>query len=113
LLARYVPRELFERPKKGFNIPMGAWLRTELRGWAEELLRPERLREQGFFDARLVRRRWDQHQSGRTDWSYQLWSVLMFQAWLERATDHKTFRFSEARPVAQPPIAPGQASGYA
>jgi asparagine synthase (glutamine-hydrolysing) len=113
LLARHVPRELFERPKKGFAIPMGAWLRTDLRGWAEELLRPERLRTQGFFDARLVRRRWDQHQSGRTDWSYQLWGVLTFQSWLEHATDHTSFRFSEARPVAAQPISSGQASGYA
>jgi asparagine synthase (glutamine-hydrolysing) len=83
LLQRYVPRELFERPKKGFAVPVGQWIRHELRAWARELLDPAELRRQGLLDADLIERRWQQHQSGQTNWTYQLWSVLMFQAWMQ------------------------------
>jgi asparagine synthase (glutamine-hydrolysing) len=82
LLYREAPRELFERSKAGFAIPVGQWLRGPLRPWAEELLDPARLREDGWFDAELVWRRWRDHLSGRRDSTAALWAVLMFQAWL-------------------------------
>jgi asparagine synthase (glutamine-hydrolysing) len=83
VLYRYVPRELIERPKAGFGIPLEAWLRGPLRGWAEELLDERRLRREGYFDPALVREKWATHLSGRQDLQYDLWDVLMFQAWLE------------------------------
>jgi asparagine synthase (glutamine-hydrolysing) len=84
LLARYVPPELFDRPKRGFSIPLAQWLRTELKDWAEHLLEPSRLRREGIFEPSVIQRRWRQHQTHLTDWSIQLWTVLMAQAWLER-----------------------------
>jgi asparagine synthase (glutamine-hydrolysing) len=83
VLYRHVPRELIERPKAGFAIPLGQWLRGPLREWAECLLDPARLRREGFLDTVSVRRVWDDHLAGARDWSARLWCVLMFQAWLE------------------------------
>lgn len=83
LLERRVPKQLVDRPKRGFAVPMAKWLRQELRPWASDLLDSQRLRREGFFDARHVERRWNQHLTGSTDWSFHLWSVLMFQAWLD------------------------------
>jgi len=83
LLYRHVPRELIERPKQGFAVPLAAWLRGPLRDWAEALLEPQRLREQGFFDVEQVRSAWQAHQSGRQNHQHRLWCVLMFQAWLQ------------------------------
>lgn len=85
VLARHVPRELFERPKMGFAMPIDRWLRADLRDWAGDLLAPDRLRADGFFDAELLGRVWDEHQSGRRKRDFQLWDVLMFQAWLDAA----------------------------
>ena len=82
VLHRHVPRRLTDRPKAGFSIPLAAWLRGPLRDWAEALLDEGRLRADGFFDWRPIRRKWDEHLSGREPWENQLWSVLMFQAWL-------------------------------
>jgi asparagine synthase (glutamine-hydrolysing) len=82
LLYREAPRALFERPKVGFAIPVGQWLKGPLRDWAEELLAPQRLGEEGWFDADKVQRRWQDHLSGRRESTAALWSVLMFQAWL-------------------------------
>ena len=83
VLYRYVPRDLIEREKKGFAVPVGAWLRSELNDWAEALLEPARLDRDGFWDTALVRRKWQDHCNGRGDHSFSLWSVLMFQSWLE------------------------------
>lgn len=82
LLYRHVPKQLIERPKSGFAIPIGKYLRGPLRDWAESLLDPIRLRREGFFDVGKVRNAWDQHRTGRFNRQYDLWSILMFQAWL-------------------------------
>ena len=84
VLYRYVPRELIERPKAGFGIPVGEWFRGPLRDWAEALLDESRLSREGYLDAKLVRQTWKQHLSGHYDWTARLWSILMFQAWLEK-----------------------------
>ncbi len=82
LLQRHVPRELFDRPKSGFAIPMARWLRHDLREWADALLDPARIRRDGYFAAAPIERRWRQHLRAEMDWSFHLWSVLMFQSWL-------------------------------
>jgi asparagine synthase (glutamine-hydrolysing) len=81
LLARHLPPELFERPKAGFAVPVGDWLRGPLRPWAEALLSPRRLAEEGWFAPAPIIRRWQDHLSGRRDSTAALWAVLMFQAW--------------------------------
>jgi asparagine synthase (glutamine-hydrolysing) len=86
MLYQHAPRALFERPKAGFAIPIGQWLRGPLRGWAEELLAPARLADEGYFDAAAVGARWRDHLSGRRDATQALWAVLMFQAWLAEQT---------------------------
>jgi asparagine synthase (glutamine-hydrolysing) len=83
MLARHVPQELFDRPKRGFSVPVDEWLRGPLRGWAEELLSPSRLREDGYFRPDAIRRSWEAHLSGRSNRQAQLWAVLMFQGWLD------------------------------
>jgi asparagine synthase (glutamine-hydrolysing) len=84
ILYKYVPRELVDRPKMGFSVPMAEWLRGPLRPWAEELLDPARLKREGYLKPGPVRTKWKEHLAGRRDWKYLLWDVLMFQAWLER-----------------------------
>jgi asparagine synthase (glutamine-hydrolysing) len=87
LLYREVPRELFDRPKAGFAIPVGQWIRGPLRPWAEELLDPKRMAEDGWFDPMIVQRRWKDHLAGRRDSTPAIWAVLMFQAWLRAQKD--------------------------
>jgi asparagine synthase (glutamine-hydrolysing) len=83
VLYKYVPRVLIERPKAGFGIPVGQWLRGPLRDWAEALLDQKRLEREGYLKSAPIREIWQQHLSGRHDWTVRLWTVLMFQAWLE------------------------------
>jgi asparagine synthase (glutamine-hydrolysing) len=86
LLHRYVPQALVDRPKMGFGVPVGAWLRGPLRSWAGDLLSPTRLQAQGLLDAAAVDRAWREHQSGQRDRTNELWTVLMLQAWLDAET---------------------------
>ncbi len=86
LLYRHVPRELIDRPKMGFGIPLGEWLRGPLRDWGEALIEPSRLRNEGWLDPDPVHALWNEHLSGQRNWSYHLWNVLVFQAWLEQQT---------------------------
>lgn len=83
ILYRYVPRELIERPKNGFAIPVAAWLVGPLRHWAEALLDPSRLEAEGFFNARAVAVLWRDALAGRGGAHAQIWTILMFQAWWE------------------------------
>src|SRR5580692_2090514 len=88
LLYRYVPKQLVDRPKKGFGVPIHEWLRGPMRSWAEDLLDESRLKSEGFFAAKPIRQKWNEHVSGRRNWQAQLWAVLMFQAWLEQQKTH-------------------------
>jgi len=82
VLYRYVPQAMIERPKMGFTLPLGSWLRGPLRDWAEDLLDPARLRREGYLEPGPIRRIWDMHLAGKSNEQYRLWDVLMFQAWL-------------------------------
>jgi asparagine synthase (glutamine-hydrolysing) len=90
LLYRYVPRALIDRPKMGFGIPLAEWLRGPLRSWADDLLNAQTIRHEGFFDDRLITRRWTEHRSGKRDWEHHIWCVLMFQSWL-RASRYRSY----------------------
>ena len=85
VLSRYVPKALVDRPKAGFDPPIDVWLRTALREWAEELLDERSLRQEGFFNADIIRMAWKDHLAGRRNHQYALWNVLMFQGWLRSA----------------------------
>jgi asparagine synthase (glutamine-hydrolysing) len=81
LLYRHVPATLIEQPKMGFGIPLGDWLRGPLRDWSEALLDKTQLAEEGYFNPTVVHHYWNEHLSGKRNWSYHLWNVLTFQAW--------------------------------
>jgi asparagine synthase (glutamine-hydrolysing) len=81
VLARYVPPNLFERPKTGFGVPVGKWLRGPLKDWAADLLDEGAVKSEGIFDERVVSSTWKAHQAGRGNHEHQLWAILMFQSW--------------------------------
>ena len=87
VLNRYMPETLFDRPKHGFNVPVGDWLRGPLREWAQDILYSTRLKHDGFLDPALVYQCWHQHLSGRRDHGRELWAILMVQTWLESTSD--------------------------
>lgn len=82
VLSRYIPRPMFDRPKMGFGVPIGDWLRGPLKNWAESLLDERLLKEQGLLNPVPIRRKWQEHLDGKTDWHYHLWDILMLHAWL-------------------------------
>jgi asparagine synthase (glutamine-hydrolysing) len=84
VLHRYVPERLVDRPKKGFAVPIDSWLRGPMREWAEALLSVDRLRNDGYLNPSLIRRKWREYLSGIRNLHREIWEVLMFQAWLER-----------------------------
>lgn len=105
LLDNHVPPALVDRPKTGFGMPVAAWIRRPLRSWAEELLDARRIEREGYLAPGRIRKRWKEHLSGRHDHSGFLWSVLMFQAWLQgTALDLATPAESFALPAAINPI---------
>ena len=83
VLHQYVPKEFMDRPKMGFSVPIDSWLRGPLREWAESLLNEERLQREGFFNPVFIRKKWEEHLSGKRNWQSQLWIILMFQAWID------------------------------
>ena len=83
ILYKHLPPNLIDRPKMGFSLPMGQWLRGPLKDWAEALLDENRLIQEGFFNAKPIREKWMKHCLGDKNFEYQLWNVIMFQAWLE------------------------------
>lgn len=91
VLYRYVPAKLFDRPKQGFSVPLRHWLRGPLREWAEALLDPCRLKAEGFFDPVPLQALWQEHLNGRHDHAQRIWSVLMFQAWLEQQSRERAW----------------------
>jgi len=95
VLDQYVPPELMDRPKKGFSLPIAEWLRGSLRDWAEGLLDESRMRHDGYFHPKIIRKVWEDHLSGQRDFRHHVWAVLMFQAWL----DHRDKRELRSIPV--------------
>ncbi len=87
LLYRYVPSELVDRPKQGFDVPIGSWLGDELQEWAQDLLSPSSIKQDGYLDNEAIQKVWQDHRHGRADHTNRLWSVLMFQAWLQHLRD--------------------------
>ena len=83
ILDKYVPKNLTERPKMGFAVPIELWLRGSLKDWAENLLNENRLIQEGYFNPNIIRNTWTEHISGKRNWSYHLWDILMFQSWLD------------------------------
>lgn len=88
VLYKYVPETMLDRPKMGFGIPIDVWLRGPLRDWAEALLDERRLANEGYFNVEMVRNKWREHLSGKRNWQYYLWDVLMFQDWKESVNRH-------------------------
>ncbi len=101
VLNRYLPRQLIDRPKQGFDVPIGAWLKGPLRSWAADLLSESRLRRQNLLDAQRVQSCWHDHLSGHRDHSRTLWAVLMLQSWLETMVEQRMSRSTDTLEPAQ------------
>lgn len=101
VLDRYVPRQLIDRPKQGFDVPVGAWLKGPLRSWAADLLSESRLNQQNLLDTQRVQNCWQDHLSGNRDHSRTLWAVLMLQSWLETTVEQRVSRTTDTLEPAQ------------
>ena len=84
VLKRYLPENLIDRPKAGFSVPIAGWLRGPLKSWAENLMDDKLIESQGYFSVIPIKKKWQEHLSGKQDWSQQLWTILIFQSWLQR-----------------------------
>ncbi len=84
ILNQHVPKNLTDRPKMGFGVPIDEWLRKPLRDWAENLLSDKKLEQEGYFNSKPIRTKWKQHLIGKKNWQFELWDILMFQAWLDK-----------------------------
>ena len=85
ILYRHVPKNLIERPKAGFSIPLADWLRGPLRDWAEALIDPSRIDSEGYLCSDYIQKIWNEHLQLKRNWSNRLWSILIFQSWLEKS----------------------------
>lgn len=83
VLYKHVPSQLVDRPKMGFGVPIGKWMRQDLREWCEDMLSPATLTRQGYLDAKFTSKIWQDYKKGNDTWQYYIWDILMFQAWLE------------------------------
>lgn len=83
ILYQYVPQRLLDRPKTGFGVPVDHWLKGPLKEWAENLLNEHKLKQQGLFDSKMIRKYWQEHQQGQQNWQYPLWNLLILLSWLE------------------------------
>ena len=83
ILSKYLPSELIDRPKQGFGVPIDSWLRTSLKDWAEDLLDQKKIENGLYFDSKAVRKIWQDHLTGKRNWQYPLWNILMLQSWIE------------------------------
>jgi asparagine synthase (glutamine-hydrolysing) len=104
ILYKHVPRNLIDRPKQGFGIPIGDWLRGPLKSWGEELIDERRLLEEGYFEPEPIRKMWAAHKAGKGRFQYHLWDVLMFQAWLEETSGAAAGKFGECTSMAGAPV---------
>ena len=84
ILKKYIPEDMFIRPKAGFSVPIGRWIKSPLKEWANDLLSEKKINEQGFLDYKLIKYMWDKHLNDQYDYTPQLWCILMWQAWLEK-----------------------------
>ena len=83
ILNKYIPKEFFKRPKSGFAVPIGMWLKGPLKEWANELLSEEKIKKQGYLEYKKISKIWEMHNKGKNDFTPQLWCILMWQSWLE------------------------------
>jgi asparagine synthase (glutamine-hydrolysing) len=114
VLERHVPAALVDRPKMGFGLPIGSWLRGVLSPWADHLLDERRLREQGLLDPVPIRRAWDLHRTGKRDLGYELWDVLVLQSWMDRwmpSHDHGPTTPPDRVPIDQQAMRRGNSDG--
>ena len=80
ILGKYLPTELFSRPKQGFSVPIDHWLRTSLYKWAEEILF-DYDNSNNYFNNNVLLNRWNDHQSGKANWGQSLWTIIIFNQW--------------------------------
>mgnify|MGYP006238996411 CR=1 FL=1 len=84
LLKKYLPSKLFDRPKSGFSVPIGDWLKGPLKNWAEKVLKSITNNKESYFNQNTINLIWKEHISGKKDWSNLIWSILVFQLWLDK-----------------------------